>query len=76
MTALTASHAVVRTTGFERMLLTTAAGLDRFVATRLERRGADDGPRVADDGPRVARTAAGDTRSDALAMGSVGMLPR
>jgi hypothetical protein len=69
MTALTASHAVVRTTGFERMLLTTAAGLDRFVATRLERRGADDGP-------RVARTAAGDTRSDALAMGSVGMLPR
>ena len=69
MTALTASHAVVRTTGFERMLLTTAAGLDRFVATRLARRGTNDGP-------RAAQTAAGDSRSDALAMGAVGMLPR
>ncbi|MCH6229420.1 hypothetical protein MK786_01550 [Microbacterium sp. CFH 31415] len=69
MTALTASHAVVRTTGFERMLLTTAAGLDRFVATRLERRGTTEGP-------RAAQTAAGEIRSDALAMGAVGMLPR
>lgn len=69
MTALTAPRAVVRTTGFERMLLTTAAGLDRFVASRLERRGSGAGP-------RSAQAAAGDTRSDALAMGAVGMLPR
>ncbi|MHC2998978.1 hypothetical protein [Microbacterium sp. HJ5] len=69
MTALTAPTAVVRTTGFERMLLTTATGLDRFVASRLERR-------AASRRPVDAQTAAGETRSDALAMGSIGMLPR
>ncbi|WP_127474785.1 hypothetical protein [Microbacterium sulfonylureivorans] len=69
MTALTAPRAVVRTTGFERMLLTTAAGIDRFVATRLERR-------AAAVRPVAAQSAAGEARSDALAMGSVGMLPR
>lgn len=69
MTALTASTAVVRTTGFERMLLTAAAGIDRFVAARLERR-------AATVHPVVARSAAGEARSDALAMGNVGMLPR
>ncbi|MGN8551769.1 UNVERIFIED_CONTAM: hypothetical protein OHV15_04180 [Microbacterium sp. SLM126] len=68
MTALTV-HRSVRTTPFERMLLTAAAGMDRFVATRLERRGATAPP-------ISARTAATDTRADALAMGSVGMLPR
>ena len=68
MTALIAPRSV-RTTRFERMLLTAAAGMDRFVATRLERRGAT-APPVS------AQTAATDTRADALAMGSIGMLPR
>ncbi|WP_214467209.1 hypothetical protein [Microbacterium flavescens] len=69
MTAFTASHAVIRTTGFERMLLITAAGIDRFVVSRLERR-------AATEGARAAQAAAGETRSDALALGAVGMLPR
>ena len=68
MTALIAPRSV-RTTRFERMLLTTAAGMDRFVETRLERRGTTPPP-VA------AQTAAADARADALATGSVGMLPR
>jgi hypothetical protein len=68
MTALTAPRSV-RATRFERMLLTTAAGMDRFVALRLERR------RTADR-PVTAQVAAGDARADALAMGSIGMLPR
>lgn len=69
MTALTAPRAVIRTTGFERMLLTAAVGIDRFVAARLERRAAVVRPASAQDG-------AADARSDALAMGSIGMLPR
>lgn len=69
MTAFTAPRAVVRTTGFERMLLTAANVLDRFVATRLERR-------AASTRPISAQTAATDARSDAQAMGAVGMLPR
>ncbi len=69
MTALTAPRAFARTTGFERMLLTTAAGIERFVGTRLERRAV-----VAR--PASAQVAATEARSDALAMGSVGMLPR
>ena len=69
MTALTASHAVVRTTGFERALLTAAAGIDRFVTARAARR-------AADETPVSARVAAADVSADALAMGSVGMLPR
>jgi hypothetical protein len=68
MTALIAPRSV-RTTRFERMLLTTAAGMDRFVATRLERRGATVPP-------LSAQTAAIDARTDALATGSLGMLPR
>lgn len=68
MTALIAPRSV-RTTRFERMLLTAAAGTDRFVATRLERR------RTMAT-PVDAQIAAGDTRADALAMGSIGMLPR
>ncbi len=68
MTALTV-HRSVRTTPFERMLLTAAARMDRFVASRLERRGATAAP-------AAARTAATDARADALAIGSVGMLPR
>lgn len=68
MTALTAPRSV-RATGFERMLLTAAAAMDRFVAVRLERRGS-----LA--APVDARSAASDARADALAMGSVGMLPR
>lgn len=68
MTALTV-HRSVRTTRFERMLLTAAAGMDRFVATRLERRGATAAP-------VSAQTAAGDARADALALGSLGILPR
>ncbi|KRB37690.1 hypothetical protein [Microbacterium sp. Root180] len=68
MTALTV-HRSVRTTPFERMLLTAAAGMDRFVATRLARRGTTAPP-------ISARTAATDARADALAMGAVGMLPR
>ncbi|MDY0909600.1 hypothetical protein [Microbacterium sp. CFBP9034] len=69
MTALTAPRAAVRTTGFERMLLTAAVGIDRFVAARLERRSTASGA-------VGARTAAGDARTDALALGSVGILPR
>jgi len=69
MTALTAHRAVIRTTGFERMLLTTAAGIDRFVATRLEHR-------AAAIRPVAVQAAAVDARADALAMGNVGMLPR
>lgn len=68
MTALTV-HRSVRTTRFERMLLAAAAGMDHFVAARLERRGATTRP-------VSAQTAAADTRADALALGSVGMLPR
>jgi hypothetical protein len=68
MTALTAPRSV-RTTRFERMLLTTAAGMDRFVQARLERR-------RTTAAPVPAQIAAGDVRADALAMGSVGMLPR
>lgn len=68
MTALTV-HRSVRTTLFERMLLTTAAGMDRFVAARLERR-------RTTAVPVTAQSAAGDARADALAMGAVGMLPR
>lgn len=68
MTALIAPHAV-SATGFERMLLTTASSIDRFVAARLAKRGSAAAP-------SGARTAAADARADALAMGSVGMLPR
>jgi HAMP domain-containing protein len=68
MTALIASN-TVRVTGFERMLLITAAAMDRFVAVRLERR-------TSPNEPSTARTAATDIRSNALAMGSLGMLPR
>ncbi|MCW3494691.1 hypothetical protein [Microbacterium sp. SSM24] len=68
MTALIAPRSV-RTTRFERMLLTAAAGMDRFVATRLERRGTTPPP-------ASARTTAADARADALALGSIGMLPR
>lgn len=69
MTAFIAPRTVARTTRFERMLLTTAAGMDRFVTTRLERRAV-----VAR--PVAAQVGAADARSDALAMGSIGMLPR
>ncbi|MFD0791361.1 hypothetical protein ACFQ0P_13220 [Microbacterium insulae] len=68
MTALTAPRSV-SATGFERMLLAAAVGVDQFVAARLERR-------AASASPVPAQTAATDARSDALAMGSVGMLPR
>jgi hypothetical protein len=51
------------------MLLAAAVGVDQFVAARLERR-------AATASPASAQTAATDARSDALAMGSVGMLPR
>lgn len=68
MTAIIASGSA-RVTGFERMLLTTAAAMDRFVAARLERR-------ESAITPAAARASASDIRADALAMGSVGMLPR
>ncbi len=68
MTALRAPRSV-SITRFERMLLATAAGMDRFVSGRLERR-----RRTAR--PASAQAAAGDARAVALAMGSVGMLPR
>lgn len=69
MTALTASRVVVRTTGFERMLLTAAAHIDRFVDSRLARR--------ATASRAIAmQVAATDARSDARAMGSLGILPR
>lgn len=68
MTAYSAPRSV-RNTALERILLTAAAGLDRFVAGRMERRNS----RSAPIGARVAAT---EVRADALAMGSLGMLPR
>lgn len=68
MTALI-SPRPARVTRFERMLLVTAAAMDRFVAARLQRR--------ASSSPIwPARVAAAESRADALAAGSVGMLPR
>lgn len=68
MTALTAPRSV-RATGFERMLLAAAVGVDQFVAARLERR-------AAAACSASAQTSAADTRADALALGAIGMLPR
>ena len=68
MTALTAPRSA-HATRFERMLLTTAAGIDRFVESRLERR-------TWTTPPLDAQRQVADTRADALAMGAVGMLPR
>jgi len=69
MTTLTAPCYVARTTRFERMLLTTAAGIDRFVAMRRQRR-ASASRTVA------AQAAAVEARTDARALGSIGILPR
>jgi hypothetical protein len=69
MTAISAPRASVRTTRFERTLLSAAAGLDHFVSVRLERRAAT--PR-----PHCAQGIASDARTDALSTGSIGMLPR
>ncbi|MFE7845023.1 hypothetical protein ACFUTX_07490 [Microbacterium sp. NPDC057407] len=68
MTALIGPRSA-RVTRFERMLLVTAAAMDRFVAGRLEHR-------ASSSRTWPARFAAGERRADAMAMGSIGMLPR
>jgi len=68
MTAISAlrTHA----TPFERVLLHGASTVDRYVATRLERR-----TRVAARAALYRQTAATAARSDAVARGSIGILP-
>ncbi|KQZ84077.1 hypothetical protein ASD56_08635 [Microbacterium sp. Root166] len=69
MTAITASHSISVVTPFERTLLSASAHLDRFVATRLERR-ATAVPHIR------AQVAAVQARTDAQARGAIGILPR
>lgn len=71
MTAISASRGYVRTTRFERALLSMSAALDHFVSHRLARRAAAEARTVA-----AARTAAADQRAVAEACGAWGMLPR
>lgn len=68
MTALTAPRPA-DITRFERLLLDAAAGIDHFVETRLERR-------TGAAGTVAMQVAAGEARADAMALGSLGMLPR
>lgn len=68
MTALITSN-TARVTGVDRMLLATAAAIDRYVAARLSRRGSARTP-------SSATTASRDVRSNAVAMGWMGILPR
>ena len=71
MTAISAPRVSTGATPFERTLLHAASALDRFVASRLERRGATE-YRRADD----ARRAYSVTRDAAHARGALGLLPR
>ena len=70
MTAMTASHAAWPVTRVERLMLRTAAALDGIVRGRLERRATRRGRPVP---PQVAAI---DARTDAQALGSLGILPR
>ncbi|GAA2991535.1 hypothetical protein JOD63_001198 [Microbacterium terrae] len=75
MTAIAAPRPVrragsVRTTRFERTLLTTAAFLDHVVAVRVERRAATRPIRSAVAGDAT------DARTTAQALASIGILPR
>lgn len=69
MTAITASHSIGVVTPFERALLSASAHLDRIVAARLERR-ATSRRHV------LAQVSAVQARTEAQAMGSIGILPR
>jgi hypothetical protein len=69
MTAITASHSISVATPFERTLLSASAHLDRFVAARLERR-------AASRGAVAAQIAADRSRTEAQALGAIGILPR
>lgn len=71
MTTISAPRALTRPTPFERTLLHAAAALDRFVSSRLERRGTTE-HRRADDAWRAHSV----TRSAAEAHGAIGLLPR
>ncbi|MEZ3161362.1 hypothetical protein AB1K54_12600 [Microbacterium sp. BWT-B31] len=61
----------VRVTRFERLLLTAAAGLDAFVAARLEKRA-----QVASRAAAASQERYADARRAAQARGAAGLLPR
>ena len=66
MTALSAHHP---TTSVDRILLHAAAALNRHVTARVERRARRTGSPQTQD-------AAADARATAVALGSVGIIPR
>ena len=69
MTAVTAAQSISVVTPFERTLLSASARLDHFVVARLERR-ANSRRHV------LAQVSAVQARTEAQAMGSIGILPR
>lgn len=71
MTAISIGRAPIRTTSFERVLLSLAASLDRYVGLRAQKRATADYRRVA-----AARADVAAARSAAEALGSIGIIPR
>ncbi len=71
MTALSIPRTHVRVTTFERVLLRVSAATDRYVASRIARR-TGDAARAA----LATRESVADARSDARALGGLGIPPR